>query len=303
MKFLPRILLVLVSVAACAKEPVFVIPAPQNFISWLEYKDTNWNGSLNVGNQMIRVKAVSNYTVLSGGFDTSVSVKFSFESNTLGLEQIVIKYRSSAVRSSGFLGKESIENVYLENKTHVYSGSEVSFDSASFKRREKSSSEFELLDLNFKLKTISSSKPIINISLESTTLKVENTFFHIYKKGKFESIDRELYNVDLKGGNEYAPRPLVDFKHDLLAPNDFVLINTPTEALKSSEFYDISRNIQLSKKGKFYKATTGEILVDHFYYKYGYRFKVRSFNFMDSSTMSTLLKIDSMELQFFAMPF
>lgn len=288
---------------SCKKEPIFQLPPAQNFTSWLEFKDTIWNGVMEMGVQKVRVKTVSNFTVLSGGFDTSVSVKFTMDNNQMGVEQVVIKYRRSAVKSSGVFGSESIENIYLESNTHIYVGSELSIDTVSFRTKSISESKFELIDFTLGFKSVSTTKPVINLNLNSGKIQVENTFFHIFKKGKVESIDRELYNVDLKGGNEYSPRPLLDFRHDLSAPNDFVLMNVPTDVLTQEKSVDVFRNLQLSKKGKFYTAVSGDIQVGMFYYKYGFGFKGLNWSFTDSSTMSSLLKIDSMELQFFGMPF
>jgi hypothetical protein len=276
------------------------MPDAVDLKSWLQYKDTNWNGRLFLQNESVDVKLVSNYTV---GLDTSIFVKLSFGKNSSGLEQVVFRFQKSLGGAGFNYTKSNIENIYLENANEVYSGSEVKIDSMSFSLIENSSTKYELKNFFLKAKTVTMNKPKLNYVINSSDLKVERTYFNIYNKGKMDGIDKELYNVDLKGGSEYNPRPLVDFKHDIFSPNDFVLLNFPTEALSVGRSYDVSKNIQLSKKGKFYAATNANVSVSDFFYKSSLRFKGYNWEFIDNSSGAVLLKLDSLDLQYFSMPF
>ena len=303
LKFFSPVLIFLMLLVGCSKEPKFSMPDALDFKSWLQYKDTNWNGQLNLANESVDVKSVSNFSVLSGGFDTSIVIKMLVGKNSRGLEQVVFRFRKSSGGSAMDYSKSSIENIYLENGTHIFSGSEIQIDSISFLLLENSFANYELKNFSLSLNTVSINKPKLNYRINSGTLKVDRTYLNIYKKGKVEGLDKELFNVDLKGGNEYNPRPLVDFKHDLFSPNDFVLLNFPTESLNVGRSYDVSKNIQLSKKGKFYAATNANVSVSDFFYKSSLRFKGYNWEFIDNSSGAVLLKLDSLDLQYFSMPF
>ncbi len=302
-KFFSPVIIFFIVLVGCSKEPKFIMPDALNLKSWLEYKDTNWNGQLNISNESVNVKSVSNFSVLSGGLDTSIVIRVSFGENSRGLERVVFRFRKSFGGSSWDYSKSSIENIYLENGTHIYGGSEIQIDSISFVLFEKSFVDYELKNFSFSLNTVSNNKPKLNYRINSGSLKVDRTYLNIFKKGKVEGLDKELFNVDLKGGNEYNPRPLVDFKHDIFSPNDFVLVNFPTEALNVGRSYDVSKNIQLSRKGKFYAAKSASVRVDDFFYKSSLRFKGYNWEFIDNSTGAVLLKLDSLDLQYFSMPF
>jgi len=300
LKLFSPLLIFLIVLVGCSKEPKFIMPDALDFKSWLVYKDTNWNGRLFLENESVDVKSVSNFSV---GLDTSIVVKFSFGKNKSGLEKVVFRFRKSLGGAGLYYSKFNIENIYLENGTEIYIGSEVKIDSMSFSLAENSSTKYELKNFFLTLQTLTNNKPKLNFRIKSSDLKVERTYFNIYKKGKLEGIDKESYNVDLKGGSDYSPRPLVDFKHDIFSPNDFVLVNFPTEALNVGRSYDVSKNIQLSRKGKFYAATNASVRVDDFFYKSSLRFKGYNWEFIDNSTGTVLLKLDSLDLQYFSMPF
>ncbi len=303
LKLFAPFLIFLIALVGCSKEPKFIMPDALDFKSWLVYRDTNWNGRLFLENESVDVKSVSNFSVLSGGFDTSIVIKMLVGKNSRGLEQVVFRFRKFSGGSALDYSKSSIENIYLENGTHIFSGSEIQIDSISFLLLENSFANYELKNFSLSLNTVSNNKPKLNYRINSGTLKVDRTYLNIYNKGKVEGLDKELFNVDLKGGNEYNPRPIVDFKHDLFAPNDFVLLNLPTESLNSGKSYDVSRNIQLSRKGKFYAATNGSVRVIDFFYKSSLRFKGYNWEFVDNATGAALLKLDSLDLQYFSMPF
>lgn len=302
-KLFSRLLIFLILLVGCSKEPRFSMPDALDLKSWLEYKDTNWNGLLHITNESVDVKSVSNYSVLSGGFDTSIVIKISVGKNSSDLELLVFRFRKSLKGIGLDYSKPSIENIYLENRSHGYSGSEIQIDSISFSLIENSFDKYELKNLFLSLKTVTKAKPKVNYSVNASKLNVDRTYFNFFKKGKVEGLDRELYNVDLKGGSEYNPRPTIDFKHDLLSPNDFVFLNFPTESLTSGRSYDVSKNVQLSKKGKFYAATNANVKVSDFFYKSSLRFKGYNWVITDISSGAMLLKLDSLDVQYFAMPF
>ena len=296
-----KVAIILALFGGCAKEPIFKIPPPISLKSWLEYQDTNWNGLVKVNSLPVNVKAVSNYVVFNGA-DTSISIRINFANSKV--EQVAIKFRKDLAKNGNEFTVDCVENVFIETFNAVYSSNDIKVDSIYFKLLEsKVNNTYILEDFYFTAKTNSVSQPNTQFRLESDKLEILKSFFYYFEKGKKIDTEKELLNVDLKGGNEFAPNPLVDYKPDLRNPNDLLFINIPTESLLNAVDYDARNSIRYSKKGKFHLAKSGSISVQQFYYNKSIYLTGKNWVINDTITNTNLITIDSVRLQHFAMPF
>jgi hypothetical protein len=295
-----KVVIILVLFGGCAKEPIYEIPPPIILKSWLEYQDTNWNGLINVNSIPVKVKCVSNFIV--NGADTSVSVRFNFASSSV--EQVAIKFSRSLALNGNEFTASSIENVFIETNNAIYSSNDIKIDSIYFKLLEsKIKNTYVIEDFYFTVKTNSISQPNTQFKLEASSFQVLKSFFYYYEKGKLVGTEKALLNVDLKGGNEFSPNPLVDYKPDLRNPNDLLFITIPTESLLNSPDYEARNSIRYRKKGKFYPANLGTINVQKFYYRNSIYMTGKNWVINDTTENTNIITIDSMRLQHFAMPF
>ncbi len=299
-----RIALILSLIGGCAKEPIYEIPPPVIIKSWLEYKDTNWNGLINVNTKPVRVKSVSNFVVISNGADTSLSIRFNFSNINSNLEQVAIKFKKGLAKNGNQYTSNSIENVYVETYNAVFFSNDIKIDSIYFRLTDfPANNTYTVEDLYFTAKTNSISQPNTQFTLEASSLQVLKSFFYYYEKGKKVNTEKELLNVDLKGGNEFSPSPLLDYKPDLRSPNDLFFINIPTESLINAPDFDAKNAIRYSKKGKFHPAQNGTINVQKFHYKNSIYMTGKNWVVNDTTLNTNIISIDSVRLQQFAMPF
>ncbi len=304
-KFLKLAIIILSPIFwGCAKEPIFELPPALVFQSWLEFKDTNWNGSGLINNLKTDFKAVSNYVVLSGGSDTSISIRINFEKNSANIEQMAFKFRKGLSQNGGLFKSNSIENIFIETNNAVFNSNDIKIDSISFELAESSKNKtYEIKNFTFKASTSSISQVNIQVSITSNSFEVLQSYFDYYQKGKKVQTEKELLNVDLKGGGEYNPKPLFDYKPDLRNPNDFMFLNIPTESLRNAPNFNVKDYLKYSKKGKFFPAESGTISIESFYFKNSINLSGKNWVFNDTTVNSNIITIDSLRLQQFSMPF
>lgn len=290
----------------CSKEPIYPLPPPVQFKNWSGIKDTVFNFTGTLSQEPCKIRAVSNYSVLFNGADTATSIRISFTNNSLGLEDFIFKFVHSKKNINGAYDKLSIVNVYTETNKAVFESKDIVIDSLYFETTSLNNLfEFEIKNLHVDFHTTSTSTLIQNIQGEiiSTNLKVQKTYFQLYQKGKEVPTEKELLNVDLKGGGEYNPRPLFDYIPDLRNPNDLLFLNIPTKMVEQLLQTDVQSNLQYRSKGKFIPASSGIAHVHSFYYKNSIHLTGSNWHFKDTNTLSTVLLIDSLKLQFYSMPF
>jgi hypothetical protein len=288
----------------CAKEPIYDVGPPLNFVSWSDIKDTNWTSTIMVNNKSVNVHAVANYQVF--GMDTQTSVKLSLGKNDLNIEQIAFAFRNNARGANNTYTKGSLANVYLETKTAIFSANDLKIDTLNFKYIPGSSfKNFELANCLLKLTTNSIVYPNISFDLESSSqqLNVSQSFFEMFNAGKSIAIEKDYWSVDLKGGSEFAPSPTIDFKYDWKSPNDLIIFRVKTEALRNNVWFPADKNLLLKKKGIFYASNAGDFQVKSFYYKGSLELNGRNWNFTDTLTSQSVYKIDSLRIRSYYMPF
>jgi hypothetical protein len=296
-------LVLVTAIIGCAKEPVFEMPPALELVSWADRKDTNWNATASINGKTVQLHAVANYLVT--GFDTQTIVRLNFGSNDLNLEQVVFGFRNNLRKSQNKYSKNSVINVYVESKTAVYSASSVQLDSAEFQIVPGADFKtFDLAQLNIKGTTISVISPNISFSIQSiNNIPVKQSYFEAYQKGKVLELERDYWKADLKGGSEYAPSPTLDFIYDWKSPNDIIILRVGTEQLTDNSPFAVGKNTLLKKKGIFYTADQGTMSVQSFYYKGSVQLRGENWNFTDTFTQTSILKIDSLNLRFYYMPF
>jgi hypothetical protein len=296
-------LVLVTAIIGCAKEPVFEMPPALELVSWADRKDTNWNATASINGKTVQLHAVANYLVT--GFDTQTIVRLNFGSNDLNLEQVVFGFRNNLRKSQNKYSKNSVINVYVESKTAVYSASSVQLDSAEFQIVPGADFKtFDLAQLNIKGTTISVISPNISFSIQSiNNIPVKQSYFEAYQKGKVLELERDYWKADLKGGSEYAPSPTLDFIYDWKSPNDIIILRVGTEQLTDNSPFAVGKNTLLKKKGIFYTADQGTMSVQSFYYKGSVQLRGENWNFTDTVTQTSILKIDSLNLRFYYMPF
>jgi hypothetical protein len=290
--------------SSCKREPVFVLPPPLELKSWLNVKDTNWNNTVSIFNETVNAKVVSNFLVIANGADTSISVRMNFADNTEQVQQVAFKFRKSKSTNGSTFGANSIENVFIETAFGIYDNVDISVDSIRFEfKNNPLKNEYVIENFFFKAHTTSTTQKNTSFTLKSNQLGILKSYFYLYQKGKLVSTEKELLNVDLKGGGEYAPKPLVDYKPDLKNPNDLLFLSIPTESLENRPNYDIKNALKYNKKGKFFPAESGTINVNSFYFKNSIRFSGKNWVFKDTILNTPIITIDSLNLQFYSMPF
>lgn len=304
MKKTVKLTLLLGILWGCAKEPIFKLPPPLVFQSWLEFKDTQWNGKLDIQSNSVDIKSVSNYVVLSNGMDTSISIRINLAKNSYNIEQFAFKFRKSLAKNGNEFGINSIENVFIETNNAIFNSIDIKIDTIFFQLFEsKVNNTYYIKNLIFKATTTSSSQVNTQLDLKASQFEILQSYFYYYQKGKIVDTEKELLNVDLKGGGEYSPKPLFDYKPDLRNPNDFMFLNIPTESLKNAPNYNAKAFLQYSKKGKFYPAESGNIHVEKFYFKNSINMTGKNWVFNDTASKTNIITIDSLRLQHFSMPF
>jgi hypothetical protein len=297
------LLVFVMALIGCAKEPIFEMPPALKLVSWADRKDTNWNATASINGKTVNLHAVANYLVT--GFDTQTVIRLNFGNNDLNLEQVVFGFRNNQRKLQNKYSKNSLVNVYFESKTAVYSASSVKLDSAEFQIISGTDfKNFDLSQLFFKGTTISTTSPNISFTISTiANIPVKQSYFEAYQKGKVLELERDYWKADLKGGSEFAPSPTLDFVYDWKSPNDIIILRVGTEQLTNTSPVAVDKNTLLKKKGVFYKADQGTLSVQSFYYKGSLQLKGENWNFTDTTTQTSILKIDSVNLRFYYMPF
>ncbi len=284
--------------SSCKEEPIYNIPPPLTFTSWATYVDTNFNTVFQVNNKPVRAKIVSNFIALSP-LDTQTSIRINFEKNDARIQSFVLKFRNKS--NSLDYNKNDIVNIYAETEIAIYNANDIVLDSSKFQyinNPKNYSANFN--NSYFKFHTTSPSQPNLTIVISNNQSSVLNSFFKIYTKNKWTQLDRELWNVDLKGGSEYNPTPLVDFIPDVRFFKDYVFSSVPTKCLNNTTVWDIERNCQFNKSGKFHVASSAKIKVSEYYFKDKITANGEAWQFTDSSTMTSLIKVDSLQFRYHA---
>ena len=160
-----------------------------------------------------------------------------------------------------------------------------------------------LSDFYISIKTTSVIQKNTRFKIETPKINVLKSYFYLFQKGKLVSTDKELLNVDLKGGNEFYPTPLIDYRPDIKSPNDFFFLTIPTNSLENNPNFDVKSYLKYSKKGKFFTPQSGTIDVKKFHFKNSINMEGRNWYFKDTALNTNILIIDSLKLQYFNMPF
>jgi hypothetical protein len=293
-------LLILIG-TGCKEEPIYQISPPLTFISWASFVDTNYNTVFFLNNKPVRAKVVSNFIALSP-LDTQTSIRVNFEQNETRIQSFVVKFRNKS--NSLDYNKNDIVNIYAETEIAIYNANDIVLDSSKFQYVNNRNLYLALFsNSHFEFHTTSVSQPNLTISISNSQSNVLNSYFKIYTKNKWVQLDRELWNVDLKGGSEYNPTPLIDFIPDVRFFRDYVFSTVPTKCLNNELYWDIERNCQYNKSGKFHVANSAKINVSEYYFKDKITAAGEGWQFTDSTTMTTLIKVDSLQFRYHYMPF
>ena len=286
---------------SCAQEPTFDMPGPVNLVSYTT-KDTIWNGSINLNGSEIPVKCVSNFEV--NGVETSTTFRFGFQDNQLGLETLVVKVINSSALGYKIYKENSVVDVFLESRNSIFYSNDILIDTFHLELIQMKDNRKDYTAENFymTLSTKSTNQKNINAIMNSKMLKIKTSFLNFYYGGGVLGAEKYMLNVDLKGGSQYAPTPQIDYRPSLFSPNDFFFLSIPTNILNKIGKVNIKSNLVYSKKGKFFPAESGYILLEGFIFKNSISLKGYEWSFRDTANNTPLIKYDSLELQSYYMP-
>jgi hypothetical protein len=308
MKLFQKVAILIIAgsvIAACKNEPIFELSPPLNLTDWS--KINQFDETVMLNSTEVKCKTSSNYFTV--GNDTIKTVTLQFQNNISGISEVSYKYNSSSFSNAQIELKDLLDfEVYSSRKGRLNKDS-FTIDGFNFKRKYSTLTIDVIEIMNISMKYKENGKiQVFNLS-NSINLKVNNSCFLVFEKGKNQPIEVEKssWDIDVKGGSKYFPSPTILFKNDYKSPNDFILGRFDFGNLNLSNRSNIildSKDIQYKRKGKFYNSEVGSVLsLNEYVFESSFVGTLKQVIFYDTTNQTDFVKFDSIYFQSYLMPF